>query len=100
MRVTWLEQIKADELRTGLVPLPVWKRKGKKNAAKRQGSKLTLDSGKKRKVEESQKKSSPRRKVILLSDSDVSDSSRNCLEWGSGLALSNPELESIAAARS
>ena len=50
-----MEQIKVDELgdrnlwRTGLAPLPVWRRK-----VKRQDRKLTQDSGKKRKVEESQ----------------------------------------------
>ena len=72
--------------RTGLAPLPVWRRKGKKHAAKRQGSKLTPDSRKKRKVEESQEKSSPGRRVRLLSDSDGNDSSRNvvCLFKGEG----------------
>ena len=66
-----------------------------------------LDSGKKRKVEESQEMSSPGRKVSLLLDSDESDCSRNvvclskdkgCLESGSGFALSDPELDSIAVA--
>ena len=66
-----------------------------------------LDSGKKRKVEESQEMSSPGRKVSLLLDSDESACSRNvvclskdkgCLESGSGFALSDPELDSIAVA--
>ena len=46
-RVTYLEQIKADKLNdrniwiSGLVPLPVWRRKGKKHAVKRKGNKLS-----------------------------------------------------------
>ena len=75
-RVTWLEQIKADELsdrnlwRTGLAPLLVWKRKGKKHAANRQGSKLAPNSEKKRKMEESPESRSPGQNVRLLLDSD------------------------------
>ena len=43
-RYAWLQQVKADNLqdrnlwRTGMVRLPVWKRKGKKHAAKRKGN--------------------------------------------------------------
>ena len=83
-RVTWLEQIKANKLndrnlwRFGLVPLPVWRRKGKKHARKRKGNKLTPASDKKRKVDEaSLEKSSPGRRVRLFSDSDESEGSRN-----------------------
>ena len=64
--------------RLGLVSLPVWRRKGKKHAAKRKGNKLTTTFGKKRKVdEESLEKSSPGRRVRLFSDSDESEGSRN-----------------------
>ena len=83
-RVTWLEHIKADELndrnlwRSGSVLLPVWKRKDKKHAAKRKGSKLTQASDKKRKVDkESEEKSSPERRVRLLSDNNECESFRN-----------------------
>ena len=114
-RVTWLEQDKADELgdrnqwRTGLLPLPSWKKKGKRHAAKRQGSKLALNSQKKRKVEESPESRSPGQNVRLLSDSDESEPSKSvvcvstdesCHKLGSGLAPSHPELDSIATARS
>ena len=58
------------ENKTGLEPLPLWRRKGKKHAAKRQGSKLTPESGMKRKVgKEPEETDSPRRKERLLSDS-------------------------------
>ena len=74
-RVAWLEKIKGDELndrnlwRSGLVPLPVWRRKGKKHAARRKGNNLTSAIKKKRKLDEdSVEKSSPRRRVRLLSD--------------------------------
>ena len=63
--------------RAGLVPLPVWKRKGKKRAAKRQGSTLTQASDKKRNIdEEPLERSSPGKRVRLLSDSNESESSR------------------------
>ena len=74
---------------------------------KRKGKKLTPAYNKKRKVdEESQEKSSPERRVRLLSDSNESKNSRNVacvsdkeragsLESGSGLTLSVPELDSI-----
>ena len=115
-RVTWLEQIKADELnernlwRSGLVPLPVWRRMGKKHAAKRKGNKLTTTFGKKRKVdEESLEKSSPGRRVKLIPNSKESENSRNVVcvsdeEWscsldsGSGLTLSILELDFIVTA--
>ena len=65
-RVAWLEQIKADELidrnlwRSGLVPLPVWRRKVKKHVAKRKGNNPAPATDKKRKVDEaSLEKSSP-----------------------------------------
>ena len=112
-RVTWLEQIKADEWndrnlwRSGLVPIPVWRRKNKKHAAKRKKNELTTASGKKRKVdEESLEKSSSGRRVRLLSDSNesesecsrVSDKERSgSLDMGSCLTLSVPELDSIVA---
>ena len=55
-----MEQIKANELNDR----NLWRRKGKKHAAKRKGSKLTLYSDKKRRVdEESQERSTPGRKV-------------------------------------
>ena len=83
-RVSWLEKMKADELfdrnlwRTGLEPLPIWRRKGKKHAAKRHGSNLPPESGKKRKVgKEPDKTNSPRRRVRLLSDSVESENYRN-----------------------
>ena len=108
-----MEQIKADELsdqnlwRSVLFSLPVWRRKGKKHAAKRKESKSIPASDKKRKVdEESPEKSFPGRRVRLLSDSDESECSRSvvcvsdeeildCLELGSGFTLSVPELDSI-----
>ena len=57
-RVAWLEQIKGDELndrnlwRSGLVPLPVWRRKGKKHATKRKGNNPIPVIDKKRKIDE------------------------------------------------
>ena len=89
-----MEQIKADELnnqnlwRSGLVTLPVWRRKGKKHAAKRKGSKLTPASDKRRKVEEeSLEKSSPGRRVRLLSDSNESECYRNVVCVSDEVAL-------------
>ena len=52
-----------------------------RSTQQRLGSKLTSDSGKKRKVEDSQETSSPRRKVRLLSDSDESDCSGKWLVY-------------------
>ena len=61
-----------------MVPLPVWRRKGKKHAAKRKGNNLTPASKKKRKVDETSLEiGPPGRRVRLLSDSDESESSRN-----------------------
>ena len=46
-RVSWLEQIKADQLqdrnlwRSGLVPVPVWKRKVKRHAKRKVNVSLT-----------------------------------------------------------
>ena len=57
-RVAWLEKVKADYLqdrnlwRSGLDPLPVWKRKGKKHGAKRKASNPAPASDKKRKQDE------------------------------------------------
>ena len=46
--------------RSGLVSLPMWRRKGKKHATKRKGNNPTLASDKKRKVDEaSLERSSP-----------------------------------------
>ena len=56
-RVAWREQVNADELkdrnlwRSGLVPLPVWRRKVKKHAAKMKGNKPP-PAPEKRKVDE------------------------------------------------
>ena len=95
-----------------MVPLPVWRRKGKKHATKRKGNNPASTSDKKRKFDETTlERSSPGRKVRLLSDSDESVSSRNVvcvsdeeraggLEPGSGLTLSVPELDSIVTVRS
>ena len=83
IRVAWLEQVEADILqdgnlwRSGLVSLPVWKKKGKKHAAKRKGSNPAPSSAKKRKLdEESLEKYSSVRRDRLLSESDEEDSSR------------------------
>ena len=48
-RVSWLEQVQADELgdrynwRQGLIPLPCWKSKTARHAAKRKAAKLNPD---------------------------------------------------------
>ena len=84
----------------------MWKRKVKKNA-KREANNPAPATDKKRKVDESSlEKSSPGRKVRLLSDSDEGESSRKVIsvsdadragspEPGLGLTLSAPELDSI-----
>ena len=81
-RVTWLEQIKADYFqdrnlwRSGLVPLPVWKRKVKKQA-KRKANNPAPTADKRQRIEEPSmelKESSPGRRVRLVSDSDEGES--------------------------
>ena len=78
----------------------MWRRKVKKHAAKRKGNNPAHATNKKRKVEESSlEKSSPGRRVRLLSNSDEGESSRKVvcvsdeeragsLNLGSGLTLS------------
>ena len=97
-RVAWLEKIKGDELnnrnlwRSGLVPLPVWRRKCKKHAAKRKGNNLTSAIKMKRKLDEdSVEKSSPRRRVRLLSDSNEGETSRNVICVSDDARVSSPE---------
>ena len=69
-----------NQWRSGLVSLPVWRRKGKKHAAQRKGKKLTPASGKKRKVyEELLEKSSPEGRVRLHSDSE-GGRKKGCIE--------------------
>ena len=105
--------MKGDELndrnlwRSGLVPLPVWRRKGKKYEAKRKGKNPTPVMEKKKKIDEDWvEKSSPRRRVRLLSDSNERETSRKVIcvsddaragspEPGSGLSLSVQEIDSI-----
>ena len=90
----------------------MWRRKGKKHACKRKGNNPTPVIYKKRKIDEaSVDKSSPGRRVRLLSDSDEGETSRKVvcvsddaragsLELGSGLSLSVLELDSIVTVRS
>ena len=83
-RVAWLEQVKANELkdrnlwRSGMVPLPVRKRKVKKHA-KRKANSSAPTSDKRWKIFESSldpEESSPGRRVRLLFDSDKGENSR------------------------
>ena len=95
-----------------MVPLPVWKRKGKKHAAKRKGNYPAPATDKKTKLdEESPEKCSPVRRVRLLSDFEEEERSRKVLcvsnderaktpEPRSGSTLSVPELDSIVTVRS
>ena len=118
-----MEQVKADNLqdrkfwRSGLAPLPVWRRKIKKHA-KRKANVSVPTVDKRRKVEESLKElkeNSPERRVRLVSDYDKDENKRNvvCLsdsnnegdhegdpESGFGLTLSIPELDSIETVKS
>ena len=118
-RVAWLEQIKADELkdrnigRSGLVPLPVWRRKVKKHA-NRKANISAHDPDKRQKIKESSldlEEGSPGRRVRLISDSDEGESCRNVVcvsdseragtpETALGLTPSAPELDSIERVRS
>ena len=113
-RVAWLEQIKVDKIkdrnlwRSGLYPLPVWKRKIKKHA-KRKANNSAPATHKRQKIDEYSlelEECFPGRRVRLFSDSDegentrkevfVSDSERvGTLELGLGLTPSALELDSI-----
>ena len=114
-RVAWLEKVKAGKLadqnlwRTGLESLPIWKMKGNKHAAKRKGSKLTLEStSKKSKKCKLHELESPQQRVRLISESGECDKSRNiiciseeekeeCVESGSGRTPADPEFNSTVA---
>ena len=96
-----------------MVPLPVWRRKVKKQPKRKANISEPRDD-KRRKIEESSldlEKNSLGRRVRLTSDSDEGDSSRKVVcvsdseragtpEPGLGLTLSAPELDSIETVRS
>ena len=101
-RITWLEQIKAHELKdrnlwsSGMVPLPVGKRKVKKHA-KRKANNSAPASNKRRKIDESsldQEESSPGRRVRLLPVSNEGENSRNvvCLSDSEKAGTPKPRL--------
>ena len=72
--------------------LPTWKQKTKRHVGKRFGSKLALDSTKKRKIEEPLTCSSPVRRVRLVSVSEDSNHREEEKAVDSGQVMSAPEL--------